>query len=161
MEAQLWHFGWDTANPRASTFSRTSPSSPIHRTIASLPETRGNDPIPRKHRHRPCGSEWAGKTLIFWIFGNRTGTGSDIAEENGIPIASLLDLFASKLKTVQSRAEAKDYRDIWASFDAGLSLAEGWGAAPAIYGKNFNGALSLRALTYFEDGDLPSLTPAI
>jgi hypothetical protein len=49
----------------------------------------------------------------------------DIAEENGIPIASLLDLFASKLKTVQSRA--KDYRDIVAAFDAGMSLAEGLG----------------------------------
>jgi hypothetical protein len=85
----------------------------------------------------------------------------DIAEENGIQIASLLDLLASKLKTVQSRAEAKDYRDILASFDAGLSLAEGLGAAAAVYGKNFNGALSLKALTYFEDGDLPSLAPTI
>jgi hypothetical protein len=85
----------------------------------------------------------------------------DIADGNGIQIASLLDLLASKLKTVQSRAETKDYRDIVASFDAGLSLAEGLGAAAAIYGKNFNGALSLKALTFFEDGDLPSLTPAV
>jgi hypothetical protein len=85
----------------------------------------------------------------------------DIAEENGIQIASLLDLLASKLRTIQSRAEAKDYRDIVASFDAGLSLAEGLGAAAAIYGENFNGALSLKALTFFGDGDLSSLTPAI
>ena len=85
----------------------------------------------------------------------------DIAEENGIQIASLLDLLASKLKTVQSRAEAKDYRDIVASFDAGLSLAQGLSAAAAIYGKDFNGALSLKALTFFEDGDLPSLTRAM
>lgn len=82
----------------------------------------------------------------------------DIVEENGIQIASLLDLLASKLKTVQSRAEAKDYRDIVASFEAGLSLAEGLAAAAAIYGKDFNGSLSLKALTFFEDGDLPSLT---
>lgn len=85
----------------------------------------------------------------------------DIAKENGVQIASLLDLLASKLKTVQSRAEAKDYQDIVALFDTGLSLAEGLGAAAAIYGKNFNGALSLKALTFFEDGDLPSLAPAI
>ena len=85
----------------------------------------------------------------------------DIAEENGIQIASLLDLLASKLKTVQSRAEAKDYRDIVASFDAGLSLADGLAAAAAVYGKDFNGALSLKALTFFEDGDLPSLTRAV
>ncbi len=31
----------------------------------------------------------------------------------------------------------------------------------AIYGKDFNGALSLKALTFFEDGDLAGLTPAV
>jgi hypothetical protein len=29
-----------------------------------------------------------------------------------------------------------------------------------VYGKEFNGALSLKALAYFADGDLPSLNPA-
>jgi len=101
------------------------------------------------------------KLSFFGSLGIKRAQDPDIAEENGIQIASLLDLLASKLRTVQSRAEAKDYRDIVASFDAGLSLAEGLGAAAAIYGTNFNGALSLKALTYFEDGDLPSLTPAI
>lgn len=101
------------------------------------------------------------KLSFFGSLGINRVKDPDIAPDNGIQIASLLDLLASKLKTVQSRAEAKDYRDIVASFDSGLSLAEGLGAAAAIYGKNFNGALSLKALTYFEDGDLPSLTPAI
>jgi hypothetical protein len=82
----------------------------------------------------------------------------DIVEENGVQIASMLDLLASKLKTVQLRAESKDYRDVVATLDAGLNLAEGLAAAVAIYGKEFNGALSLKALTFFEDGDLPSLT---
>jgi hypothetical protein len=101
------------------------------------------------------------KLSFFGALGIKRAQDPDIAEENGIQVAALLDLLASKLKTVQSRAEAKDYRDIAASFDAGLSLAEGLGAAAAIYGKNFNGALSLKALTFFEDGDLPSLTPSI
>ena len=101
------------------------------------------------------------KLSFFGSLGIKRVQDPDIAEENGIQIASLLDLLASKLKTVQSRAAAKDYRDIAASFDAGLSLAEGLAAASAVYGKNFNGALSLKALTYFEDGDLPGLTPAI
>ena len=39
-------------------------------------------------------------------------------------------------------------------------MAEGLAAA-AIYGKDFNGALSLKALTFFEDGDLPSLTRTV
>jgi hypothetical protein len=101
------------------------------------------------------------KLSFFGSLGIKRVQDPDIAEENGIQIASLLDLLASKLKTVQSRAEAKDYRDIMATFDAGLSLAEGLAAAAAIYGKGFNGALSLKALTFFEDGDLPSLTSAL
>jgi hypothetical protein len=56
---------------------------------------------------------------------------------------------------------AKDYRDVLGTLDAGLSLAEGLAAAVAIYGKDFNGALSLKALTFFEDGDLPSLTRTV
>lgn len=101
------------------------------------------------------------KLSFFGALGIKRVQDPDIAKENGVQIASLLDLLASKLKTVQSRAEAKDYRDIVALFDAGLSLGEGLGAAAAIYGKNFNGALSLKALTFFEDGILPSLAPAI
>jgi len=66
---------------------------------------------------------------------------------------------ASKLKTIQLRAQAKDYQDIAAWLDTGLSLAEALAAAGAIYGKEFNGALSLKALSYFEDGDLPTLPP--
>jgi hypothetical protein len=101
------------------------------------------------------------KLSFFGSLGIKRVQDPDLVEENGIQIASLLDLLASKLKTVQSRAQAKDYRDILASFDAGLSLADGLSAGAAIYGKNFNGALSLKALTFFEDGDLPSLAPAV
>jgi Nucleotidyl transferase AbiEii toxin, Type IV TA system len=100
----------------------------------------------------------------LWFFGSlgiKHVQDPDIAPENGIQVASLLDLLASKLKTVQLRAEAKDYRDIVATFEAGLSIAEGLAAAAGIYEKQFNGALSLKALTFFEDGDLPSLTPAM
>jgi hypothetical protein len=100
------------------------------------------------------------KLSFFGSLGIKRVQDPDIAEENGVQIASLLDLLASKLKTIQLRAETKDYRDIVAMFDAGLSLAEGLAAAAGIYGKEFNGALSLKALTFFQDGDLPSLKPA-
>jgi len=82
----------------------------------------------------------------------------DIVEENGLRVASALDVVATKLKTIQQRAQARDYMDIAAALRAGLDLAEALAAADIIYGKAFNGALSLKALTYFEDGDLPSLT---
>ena len=97
------------------------------------------------------------KLSFFGSLGIKRVQDPDTVEENGIQIASMLDLLASKLKTVQSRAEAKDYRDIVGTLNAGLTLAEGLAAAAAIYGKQFNGALSLKALTFFEDGDLPSL----
>lgn len=99
------------------------------------------------------------KLSFFGSLGIKRVQDPDVVEENGVQIASVLDLLASKLKTVQLRAEAKDYRDIVGTLDAGLELAEGLAAAVAIYGKEFNGVLSLKALTFFEDGDLPSLAP--
>jgi len=99
------------------------------------------------------------KLSFFGSLGIKRVQDPDVVEENGVQIASVLDLLASKLKTVQLRAEAKDYWDIVGTLDAGLKLAEGLAAAVAIYGKEFNGVLSLKALTFFEDGDLPSLAP--
>jgi hypothetical protein len=82
----------------------------------------------------------------------------DLAQDNGIQVASLLDVAATKLATIQQRAQARDYEDLAAIVSAGISLAEALGAAAAVYGNEFNGALSLKALTYFADGDLPNLS---
>jgi Nucleotidyl transferase AbiEii toxin, Type IV TA system len=82
----------------------------------------------------------------------------DLVAENGLQIASMLDLAATKLRTIQQRAEAKDYRDIDAVLGAGISLPEGLAAAVAFYGKAFNPMMTLKALTYFKDGNLPSLS---
>jgi len=97
------------------------------------------------------------KVSFFESLGMKRVQDPDIVEENGIQVASALDLLASQLKTIQMRAEARDYRDILATLASGLNLEEGLAAAAAIYGKEFNGALSLKALTFFSDGDLPSL----
>jgi len=101
------------------------------------------------------------KLSFFGSLGIKRVHDPDVVQENGIQVASMLDLLASKLKTVQLRAQAKDYRDVLSTLDAGLSLAEGLAAAAAIYGKDFNGALSLKALTFFENGDLPSLASTV
>ena len=82
----------------------------------------------------------------------------DVTVDNKIQVASLLDVAATKLSTIQQRAQARDYEDIAAIVNAGVSLAEAIGAATAVYGNTFNGALSLKALTYFSDGDLPNLS---
>src|ERR1700722_1797284 len=83
----------------------------------------------------------------------------DVTPDTEIQVASMLDVAATKLATIQQRAQARDYEDLEAIVGAEISLAEALGAAAAAYGKEFNGALSLKALTYFGDGDLPNLSP--
>lgn len=87
--------------------------------------------------------------------------GPEPAAPHGIKIASLDDLMATKLKVVAQRAESKDYIDIAAMLKSGVSLARGLGGAIALFGPNFNPALSLKALTYFGDGDLASVSSEI
>jgi hypothetical protein len=84
----------------------------------------------------------------------------EVAADNRIQVASLLDVAATKLTTIQQRAQARDYEDLSAIVGSGISLADALAAAGAVYGQEFNGAFSLKALTYFGDGDLPSLSAA-
>jgi len=59
---------------------------------------------------------------------------------HGIQVASLLDVAATKLATIQQRAQARDYEDLAAIVGAGVSLSEALAAATATYGSEFNGA---------------------
>jgi Nucleotidyl transferase AbiEii toxin, Type IV TA system len=70
-------------------------------------------------------------------------------------VASLEDLLATKLKAIMDRAEAKDYRDISVMLSAGTSLEKALGAFAKMYGKD--PGLPLRAMGFFNDGDLHSL----
>ena len=58
----------------------------------------------------------------------------DRADGPGIFVASLLDVAATKVTTVQARADAKDYLDIDAVLGAGVTLEDALGAASAVYG---------------------------
>ncbi len=80
---------------------------------------------------------------------------------NGVFIASLLDIAGSKMLTIQQRAVAKDYQDVWACIRTGLSLEEMLSAAMGIFGPRFQPMISLKALSSFGDGDLGSLDPGI
>jgi hypothetical protein len=78
-----------------------------------------------------------------------------IAEDNGLQIASLLDLAGTKVCVVQMRAEAKDYIYIDAILTRGkVNLSTALSAGRAIYGAAFNPQNTLKALTYFDDGTL-------
>lgn len=71
-------------------------------------------------------------------------------------VASREDLLVTKLKAILGRAEAKDYADIAELLRAGCSLT----AALAAFQKMYGGepATVLRAIGYFEDGDVNTLT---
>jgi hypothetical protein len=75
-------------------------------------------------------------------------------------IASLEDLLATKLKVIMQRVEAKDYRDIAAILATGEALYDGLGGANALFGKRFQPSECLKALVYFEGGDLSDLSAA-
>ena len=82
-----------------------------------------------------------------------------ISASNGIRVASLLDLLASKCSTVQKRAEWKDYTDVATILEkTDITLKEGIGAARAVYGEKFNPMASLKALVYTKDLK-PALAP--
>jgi hypothetical protein len=78
----------------------------------------------------------------------------------GIWVASVLDLMAVKLSVLMARAACKDYFDIDTLLNSGVDLAEGLGAAQAVYGARFNPMISLKALTFFDEGDLHRLDRA-
>jgi hypothetical protein len=81
-----------------------------------------------------------------------------VATDNHLKIASLIDLAGMKALAVQQRAEAKDYIDVDAIIRAGVGLPLALAAAQAIFGQKFNPQITLKALSYFDDGDLASLT---
>lgn len=84
----------------------------------------------------------------------------DLTVDGVMQVASSDDLMATKLKVILQRAEAKDYKDIAAMIKAGVSLAKGLSSARAVFGLAFQPSESLKALTYFGDGDLATLTTA-
>ena len=68
----------------------------------------------------------------------------------------MLDLATQKVRVVQVRAERKDYLDLMTLFANGITLPVALGAAHALY-PDFAPLITLKALSYFDDGDLGSL----
>jgi Nucleotidyl transferase AbiEii toxin, Type IV TA system len=73
-------------------------------------------------------------------------------------VASAEDLLGTKLKVLLQRIEAKDYLDVAALLENGTPLAVGLGAARTLFGPAFQPSECLKALVYFEGGDLESLS---
>ena len=84
----------------------------------------------------------------------------ETTEDEVLQVASLDDLMATKVKVVLQRIEVKDYQDIAELVRADVSLAKGLAAARAMYGHDFQPSEALKAMVYFEGGDLHSLSRA-
>jgi len=79
-------------------------------------------------------------------------------DEGVMRVASLDDLMATKVKVLLQRVEAKDYQDIAAMLEHGVNLSKGLAAARLLYGNQFQPSEALKAMIYFEGGDLHLLT---
>jgi Nucleotidyl transferase AbiEii toxin, Type IV TA system len=81
-----------------------------------------------------------------------------VSDDNGLRVASLLDLAGTKASVVQVRPERKDYLDLDVLITKGrITLPMALTAAQALYGASFNPQITLKALSYFEDGNLRKL----
>jgi hypothetical protein len=77
-----------------------------------------------------------------------------LTKDRVLLVADLKDLMANKLKVILQRAELKDYQDIAAMLRADYSLSDGLMDARQLFGQNFQPSEALKALCYFNDGDL-------
>ena len=85
-----------------------------------------------------------------------------VVKENGLQVASLLDLAGTKASVIQVRAQTRDYVDMDALMTlGGVSLSSALAAAARIYGISFNPQITLKALSYFGDGNLRDLPEAM
>lgn len=66
-------------------------------------------------------------TIVFGRVGE-----ADLTDDGVLQVASLDDLMATMVKVVLQRAEAKDYRDICAMVNAGVSLSRRLASAPDV-----------------------------
>ncbi len=98
------------------------------------------------------------KISFFGLVDFETYEPSDTTSDGVLKVASLNDLLATKLKVVLQRAEAKDYIDIAALIGADVDLAKGLAIAKQMFAPGFQPSESLKALSYFGDGDLSTLS---
>jgi hypothetical protein len=85
----------------------------------------------------------------------------DRASPDGIVIASLRDLAGTKAKVINERVELKDYLDIAALLDAGLTLPEIVSAAVALFPGQVDDISTVSAITFFEEGEAAAFAQSL
>jgi hypothetical protein len=140
-------------------FFSTSSFAP-DRLYASLPFLDGAEVLQSESNTLTCLVDRGGPVQASFFGVPRLGRVAEPlrAPDNRLQVAALVDLAGMKAATVPHRAEAKDYLDIAAMLKAGvIDLPTALAAASAIYGRQFNAQLTLKALCYFEDGDVSAI----
>ncbi|MBI3516884.1 MAG: nucleotidyl transferase AbiEii/AbiGii toxin family protein [Proteobacteria bacterium] len=107
------------------------------------------------HHHGPI------KVSFFGLPGVNLGAPL-VTSDIGLRVAALIDLAGMKAAVLPQGSEAKDYLDLAAILDhGGISLPMALSAASAIYGRQYNPQLTLKALTYYGDGNLHEVPQSI
>lgn len=102
------------------------------------------------------------KVSFFGVSGLARLAPPHVARDNGLQVASLLDLAGTKALVVQSRGEARDYIDIDAILrDGRIDLPTALASAQVLYGDQFNPQITLKALTYFGESNLRRLPKVV
>ena len=102
----------------------------------------------------------AGSVQVSFFGGLKLNRVNDpeIAGESTVRVASLLDLAGTKAGTIYGRFASKDYLDLCALIESGVTLETILGAGRVVYGSRFSPELTVRALTYFDDLQGPPLS---
>lgn len=149
--------------PEDFSFLSTAPFDP-HRLLDKVPYLRGAEVIRRGRDKLTCIVDRGGIVRVSFSGDavRRRVEEPELAEPPGIEVASMVDLAAATVQAIQSRSRAQDYLDVDAIVrPGGISLSRALGAATAVFGDRFNPMLTLKALTFFGDGDLHTVPESV
>ncbi len=125
--------------------------------VTKIPFLQGAETTQQTNNTLTCLVERDGPVQVsFFGIPNLSPTRHPIiAQDNRLQIASLLDLAGIKAAVVQQRAQAKDYIDLATLLEKEvIDLPTALSAAKMIYGSSFNPELTLKALSFYDDGNL-------
>jgi hypothetical protein len=141
-------------------FFSNQPFDPL-KLLASLPLLAGAHVLNSTENLLSVNVERGGGTVkVEFVGGLPFGRLQDPqrTDDGAALVASKFDVAGHKMAAIWTRSAKRDYLDIFALLNDGVSLADMLAAAAAIYGSQFNPAISLRALSDFSDGDLATLS---
>ena len=131
--------------------------------LRSLRFLEGGEVLQREAGTLTCLVDRGGPVQVsfFAVPGLRHIEPPRLAADINLEVASLIDLAGTKASVIQKRAEVRDYIDMAALLSNGIGLPVALASARAIYGAQFNPQITLKALSYYGDGDLATLPLAL